>query len=402
MLRGIARIDGINPLTFAPHTKMTLDVPTMLAMIVITNLAMTIALWVVAYGRDIPGLKSLAWGMVANTGIYALYGLQGTIPEWLAISLPNTLGSLVVVQFLRAALQLRGATLSRGWMLLPMLAVFLASTLLLDNRGARIVWVNGILAFQEGLVLWALLRQGGFATGRGRHILAASTLLLMLMFSFRCLAVAVGWLPAAPVVAGGILSTVTYLVTYLAVVFIAFGFVLVATELAADQNHRLAMEDALTGLPNRRAVLEALARHCSAAHRNARPLTVLLLDIDHFKQVNDRHGHPAGDEVLRRIAHTIRQRLRVQDMAGRFGGEEFLVLLPDTAPEGGLTLAEALREEIAATAITIGDKVLHVTASVGLCGTEESTPGNGDLLVRRADDALYAAKEGGRNRTVVG
>ena len=118
---------------------MTLDVPTMLAMIVITNLAMTIALWVVAYGRDIPGLKSLAWGMVANTGIYALYGLQGTIPEWLAISLPNTLGSLVVVQFLRAALQLRGATLSRGWMLLPMLAVFLASTLLLDNRGARIV-----------------------------------------------------------------------------------------------------------------------------------------------------------------------------------------------------------------------------------------------------------------------
>lgn len=375
----------------------------MLAMIVITNLAMTIALWVVAYGRDIPGLKSLAWGMVANTGIYALYGLQGTIPEWLAISLPNTLGSLVVVQFLRAALQLRGATLSRGWMLLPMLAVFLASTLLLDNRGARIVWVNGILAFQEGLVLWALLRQGGFATGRGRHILAASTLLLMLMFGFRSLAVALGWLPATPVAVGGILPTVTYLVTYLALVFIAFGFVLVAIEQAAEQSHRLAMEDALTGLPNRRAVLEALDRHCSAAQRNARPLTVLLLDIDHFKQVNDRHGHPAGDEVLRRIAHTIRQRLRAQDVAGRFGGEEFLVLLPDTTPRGGLVLAETLREEIAATAIAIGDKVLNITTSVGLHGTELCTADhNGDLLVRGADAALYAAKEGGRNRTVVG
>ncbi|MBY0465740.1 MAG: GGDEF domain-containing protein [Burkholderiales bacterium] len=382
---------------------MTLDVPTMLAMIVITNLVMAIALWVVAYGRDIPGLKSLAWGMVANTGIYALYGLQGRIPEWLAISLPNTLGSLVMVLLLRAALQLRGAYLFRAWMLWPLLAVFVASTLLLEHRAARIIVVNGVLALQEGLVLWALLRQGGIAIGRGRHILAASTTLLMLMFAFRCLAVALGWLPATPVVVGGILPTVTYLVTYLAVVFIAFGFVLVATELSADQSHRLAMEDALTGLPNRRAVLQALARHCSAAHRNARPLTVLLLDIDHFKQVNDQHGHPAGDEVLRRIAHTIRQRLRAQDMAGRFGGEEFLVLLPDTTPEGGLALAEALREAVAATAITIGDKVLHVTASVGLHGTQVCTPDhNSDLLVRGADAALYAAKEGGRNRTVVG
>ena len=382
---------------------MTLNVPTMLAMIVITNLVMTIALWVVAYGRDIPGLKSLAWGMVANTGIYALYGLQGSIPEWLAISLPNTLGSLVVVLLLRAALQLRGAQLFRAWMLLPLLAVFLASTLLLEHRAARIIVVNGVLVLQEGLVLWALLRQGGIAIGRGRHILAASTVLLLLMFAFRCLAVALGWLPATPVVVGGILPTVTYLVTYLAVVFIAFGFVLVATELSADQSPRLAMEDALTGLPNRRAVLQALARHCSAAQRNARPLTVLLLDIDHFKQVNDQYGHPAGDEVLRRIAQTIRQRLRAQDMAGRFGGEEFLVLLPDTTPEGGLALAEALREEVAATAITIGDKVLHVTASVGLYGAGVCTPDhNSDLLVRGADAALYAAKEGGRNRTVVG
>ncbi len=382
---------------------MTLNVPTMLAMIVITNLVMTIALWVVAYGREIPGLKSLAWGMFANTGIYALYGLQGTISEWLAVSLPNTLGSLVVVLFLRAALQLRGAQLSRVWTLLPLLAVFLASTLLLEHRAARIIVVNAVLACQEGSVLWALLRHGGIGIGRGRHILAASTTLLMLMFAFRSLAVALGWLPATPVVVGGVLPTVTYLVTYLAVVFIAFGFVLVATELTAEQNRRLAMEDALTCLPNRRAVLEALARHCSAAQRNARPLTVLLLDIDHFKQVNDHHGHPAGDEVLQRIAHTIRQRLRAQDMAGRFGGEEFLVLLPETAPEGGLTLAEALREAVATTTIVIGDKVLQVTASIGLYGTEVCTADhNGDLLVRGADAALYAAKAGGRNRTVMG
>jgi diguanylate cyclase (GGDEF)-like protein len=130
---------------------------------------------------------------------------------------------------------------------------------------------------------------------------------------------------------------------------------------------------------------------------------MLLLDIDQFKQVNDRHGHPAGDEVLRRMAHTIRQRLRAQDVAGRFGGEEFLVLLPDTTPQGGLVLAEALREEIAATAISLGNKILHVTASIGLHGTELCTADhNGDLLVRGADAALYAAKEGGRNRTVVG
>jgi len=147
--------------------------------------------------------------------------------------------------FLRAVLQLRGAPPPKVWMLLPLLAVFLASTLLLDQRGPRIIVVNALLALQEGLVLWALLRQGGIAIGRGRHILAASTLLLLLMFAFRSLAIALGWLPATPVVVGGLLPTVTYLVTYLAVVFIAFGFVLVATELAAHQSHRLAMEDAI-------------------------------------------------------------------------------------------------------------------------------------------------------------
>ncbi len=381
---------------------MILNVPTMLAMIVITNLVMTIALWVVAFGREIPGLKSLAWGLFANTAIYALYGLQGSIPVLLSVSLPNTLASLVVVMVLRAVLQLRGSQLPRTWMLAPPLAVWLASMLWIDDRPTRIVLVNALLAMQESLVLWALLRDGGITIGRGRHILTASTVLLGLMFAFRSVSIALGWQPATPASVGSVLSTATYLMTYLAVVFIAFGFVLAATELAAEQNHRMAMEDALTGLPNRRAVIEALARHCSSARRSGRPLTVLLLDIDHFKRVNDQYGHPVGDEVLQRIADTLRQRLRSQDMAGRFGGEEFLVLLPDTTPEGGLTLAETLREEIAAIAIQIDGKTLRVTASIGLHGARLSAKDDCDSLIRHADNALYEAKESGRNRTVVG
>lgn len=381
---------------------MILNVPTMLAMIVITNLVMTIALWVVAFGREIPGLKSLAWGLFANTAIYALYGLQGSIPVLLSVSLPNTLASLVVVMVLRAVLQLRGSQLPRTWMLAPLLAVWLASMLWIDDRPTRIVLVNALLAMQESLVLWALLRDGGITIGRGRHILTASTVLLGLMFAFRSVSIALSWQPATPASVGSVLSTATYLMTYLAVVFIAFGFVLAATELAAEQNHRMAMEDALTGLPNRRAVIEALARHCSSARRSGRPLTVLLLDIDHFKRVNDQYGHPVGDEVLQRIADTLRQRLRSQDMAGRFGGEEFLVLLPDTTPEGGLTLAETLREEIAAIAIQIDGKTLRVTASIGLHGARLSAKDDCDSLIRHADNALYEAKESGRNRTVVG
>lgn len=163
---------------------------------------------------------------------------------------------------------------------------------------------------------------------------------------------------------------------------------------------RLATTDALTGLLNRRAFLEEVVQALQRYRRHGDEGALLMLDLDHFKRVNDRYGHPVGDAVLVQVSAALRGRLRLTDRIGRLGGEEFAVLLPETGPEGALALAQALREEVGAQRIPTPEGPLAVTVSIGLSGF---APGEADAvaLLGRADQALYQAKEQGRNRVVV-
>jgi diguanylate cyclase (GGDEF)-like protein len=155
-----------------------------------------------------------------------------------------------------------------------------------------------------------------------------------------------------------------------------------------------AASDALTGLPNRRAADEAFKRMAAHAGRNVSPLAVMLLDLDHFKQLNDQHGHESGDRALAMVGSIIGSTIRASDFAARFGGEEFLVLLPDTGREAAMVVAEKLRSEIErAELVGIGP----ISASLGLALLPEDA-GEPDELLRKADRALYTAKESGRNR----
>lgn len=165
---------------------------------------------------------------------------------------------------------------------------------------------------------------------------------------------------------------------------------------------RLSTTDPVTGLRNRRYVTEFLSLESLRATRYHTPLSVMMLDIDHFKRVNDGHGHRVGDAVLQVLADTLRSTLRATDLAGRYGGEEFLVVLPQTDLAGAGALAERVREAIEATEIEVGgDGALSVTVSVGIA--EFGAGGEGvDALVERADAALYAAKDAGRNRVAGG
>jgi two-component system, cell cycle response regulator len=157
--------------------------------------------------------------------------------------------------------------------------------------------------------------------------------------------------------------------------------------------------DELTGLPNRRFVLTQLSALVSGAKRHERPLSVLMVDIDHFKQVNDTYGHAAGDAVLAAVAGTLRDRLREEDWVGRLGGEEFAALLPDEDLEGAAVVAESLRHAIEHMGVRLEDEgeILRVTVSVGYATLEAGE--DADAVLRRADDALYAAKADGRNLT---
>jgi diguanylate cyclase (GGDEF)-like protein len=157
---------------------------------------------------------------------------------------------------------------------------------------------------------------------------------------------------------------------------------------------RRAASDALTGLPNKRAAEDTLKRLVAQAGRNDAPLAAIVFDLDHFKQINDRLGHPKGDEVLASVGSVIRGTLRDSDFAARFGGEEFLVLLQGTDREGGRKVAENLRIAIAGLRVP---EVDGIRASFGVAALPEDAEGREELL-RRADRALYVSKRSGRNR----
>lgn len=165
---------------------------------------------------------------------------------------------------------------------------------------------------------------------------------------------------------------------------------------ATAELQRIATTDALTGLWNRRHLLERLEAETGRSRRNGRPLCVAILDVDHFKRVNDLHGHPAGDDVLRVLAGLIRDAVRLSDVVGRMGGEEFAILMPETDRGQARLVCERLGEMVARSPVRLpSGETLSVTLSTGIAlmaGKEAS-----DRLISRADAALYDAKAEGRN-----
>jgi diguanylate cyclase (GGDEF)-like protein len=161
---------------------------------------------------------------------------------------------------------------------------------------------------------------------------------------------------------------------------------------------RQASTDALTGLPNRRALQDALARMVAQAARSDRPLAAIGIDLDHFKDVNDRFGHDMGDAVLAHVGTLLAASVRAGDLVGRVGGEEFVVLAPDTGVDGARTLAESLRAALAREVVPGLDR--DVTGSFGVAVLPDHADSAAALL-RLADRALYAAKSAGRDRVEV-
>jgi diguanylate cyclase (GGDEF)-like protein len=169
---------------------------------------------------------------------------------------------------------------------------------------------------------------------------------------------------------------------------------------ATAELQRMATTDPLTGLSNRRALNLRLQACLQSWQRYKYVFSVVLVDLDHFKAVNDRHGHAAGDEVLVHTARVIQTRIRVGDTAARLGGEEFCVLLPNTPLAGARHWAEQCRLQLQALQVAHEGKVLQVTASLGVCEVGALERPGLENMLKAADDALYAAKASGRNRVV--
>jgi two-component system, cell cycle response regulator len=175
-----------------------------------------------------------------------------------------------------------------------------------------------------------------------------------------------------------------------------------ALETTRAENRRLealATTDPLTRVLNRRALLDRLNTEVDRARRYESSLTLLLLDLDHFKQINDTAGHLAGDTVLRQIGELLEEAIRKVDIVARYGGEEFVVLLPETVSDGAVAFAERLRERIAAQSFDVGaGRAVNLTVSIGIATFPSPLVASTEDLFARADEALYRAKSAGRNQ----
>ncbi|MGB7219009.1 MAG: diguanylate cyclase [Vicinamibacterales bacterium] len=169
-------------------------------------------------------------------------------------------------------------------------------------------------------------------------------------------------------------------------------------KLSTERLRELATRDDLTGVYNRRYLEELTRIELERAQRYTRPLTLAMLDADHFKDVNDTHGHQVGDAVLRAVSERCQKTLRNSDVLGRYGGEEFVLVFPETAMREAQIVAERVRAAVAGSPVVIGDRALDVTVSIGLASLSSGEDVGG--LISRADSALYAAKQGGRNRVL--
>ena len=184
----------------------------------------------------------------------------------------------------------------------------------------------------------------------------------------------------------------------------------VGTRILALQNELIASReamrvqatrDSLTGVLNRRAILEVLARELHRSNRERRPVTVILTDLDHFKRINDGFGHLAGDAVLSQAAQRLVSATRPYDMVGRYGGEEFIIVLPNCDEPGALRCGERLRELLAREPVPYGADAIPVTGSFGAAVHLGHGPIDSAVLLNSADQALYRAKAGGRNRVEI-
>jgi diguanylate cyclase (GGDEF)-like protein len=186
----------------------------------------------------------------------------------------------------------------------------------------------------------------------------------------------------------------------LAQLCLTFGFVLMLNYRLANDLNDLAMHDALTGAFNRRSLETELVRMLARCSRTGDVIAVIMMDVDHFKTVNDRHGHAAGDEVLRRLSAVAQDSIRTEDFFARYGGEEFCIVLPSTTAEKARDLAERLRRNYAEMTVRYADQAIQSTVSIGIADSRQSGVSM-DCLLNYADQALYRAKREGRNRSLI-
>lgn len=375
-------------------------VPTLLTMIVVSSLMMAASMAVVGKGRRRDGLGCWAAALLVNAIAHLLLMLRGQIPDALSVVVGNLLLSCALAGMIAAIYQFQGRPVRWLWLSVPPVLIVGLVIAFMGSFPARVGFVGLLLGLQATWALVVALERRHAIVGRGLWLLVAGLALDALVLGMRALlAVSV---PGAvtSLLQGSTVQTLTFMGTFSVVLISSMGFVFMSRDRADERNRILAALDPLTGVANRRSLIAALDRDVARAVRMRESIALMMVDIDHFKNVNDQYGHPAGDQVLCNVVNVLRKRVRAQDLVGRYGGEEFMVLLPDTSLAGAEQLAQALCQAVAESRCQVdgaAGRSIAVTASIGVFGGYLESGDNWDMLIAAADRALYQAKNNGRN-----
>lgn len=339
-------------------------------------------------------LQSLAW---------LLLGLRDLIPDLFSVLLGNTVLCLAYAQYARSLHAFNGHTgrwQLPNWIALCVIPPVAAYSWPQSNVQMRTVVTSTIVLLLCLIVAYEALRAPR-PRSTSRLIIASPFLLGALLLLVRVVFEAVNPVPLTSGMASTPMQGLMFGYAALVPVIATFGFVLLCAEQTRAELEQLAATDPLTGALNRRMLEQLVSTQLAEARRRPRPLSVLLLDVDKFKNINDNFGHDAGDMVLKAVVAASRLQLRPGDLIGRLGGEEFLIVLDNTGEAEAVQVAERLRAAVADLDLGEGDCRVPLSISIGVASRKSERSDFGEL-VRRADRAMYAAKSAGRNRVVTG
>ncbi len=349
-------------------------------------------------------IRAVAWWGFAHllrAASVVLFGMYGSVPDLISIDLANA------VLFTAFAVTWTGARVFDGRPVEPVYLVTGAVIWLLvcrlplvaENMNVRVLIASGIITGYTWLTAYEFWR------GRAEALVSRLPAIFMLfahgaLFLLRTPLIAVLPVTTDNHLFGSVWLTVLSFEALLFTISIAFILLAMAKERTELRHRTAAMVDPLTGLANRRSFLQDGTAMAKRHATRPKPVAVLLIDLDHFKSINDRFGHAIGDRVLEIFAETAKENIRASDLIGRIGGEEFAAILYDTTRDKAVTVAERIRTAFAQAAMDVENRPVGATVSIGLVHSEAMTldvPG----LLEQADQALYFAKERGRNRVEI-
>jgi diguanylate cyclase (GGDEF)-like protein len=374
------------------------DVKTILLLMAVADLALAAALWIGA-GRRRDGLALWSSSLVVRALAFGIIALA-TQPQAGALALGlGMVGLSITLQ--AASLFTYAKRHLPSWVHSAVVAgVALPIQFLGDDASGAALFGGVVLGLLLAGVAVVAVQLNSPAGTRARGILVTCFAVASAVLILRGLGAAFVVDAVAAVARPTGFAAVASLATFAAAIGASLAFLLLQKERAEGEVKRLATMDPLTGAYNRRTFHEIAERELARALRASQPLSIVMVDVDGFRAINEKHGQKVGDEVLQRFADLLRAALRKEDMVVRYGGDEFVVLLPEVPGPGAVVVAGRIRRTVAAAPIEAGGQSFSLTASLGVAARLDEGPESIDGLLERAGSALALAKERGRNRVV--